>query len=201
MLSIKERQHHLDYIGLYKGKIDGKEGKATKSAYLQLQKKYFNRKSDQDGKYGRNTDILLVNAYRVKRYTKNFKLSEFKCECNGKYCTGYPEYLSIQLLKNLQAMRNHFKAPITITCGERCKKYNAQLNGSIAKSKHVDGKALDVYVKGVTDTESGRIKVMNYWKKLQKFGYTYCYLPTRYSTYQQRHATYMGNAVHVDVSK
>ena len=75
MLSIKERQEYLKYLGLYKGKIDGIEGKQTKTAIKNLQAKYFTRKSDIDGLYGKNTDILLVNAYRVKKYTKNFDLT------------------------------------------------------------------------------------------------------------------------------
>ena len=73
MLTIKQRQEYLKYLGFYKGSIDGIEGNLTKSAYRTLQSKYFARKSDIDGKYGRNTDMLLVNAYNVKKYTKNFK--------------------------------------------------------------------------------------------------------------------------------
>ena len=46
MLTIKERQEYLYFLGYYKGKIDGIEGKLTKQAYLKLQNDYFFRKKD-----------------------------------------------------------------------------------------------------------------------------------------------------------
>ena len=77
MLTVKKRKEYLKYIGLYKGKIDNKVNKEYKEAILKLQKKYF-PKSEQDGKYGNNTEILLINAYRVKKYCTHFELKEFR---------------------------------------------------------------------------------------------------------------------------
>lgn len=188
MLTIKNRQRYLKYIGLYDGKIDGKEGEKLKESYLKLQKKYFTRKSDIDGKYGQNTDILLVNAYRVKKYTKNFKLEEFKCECGGRYCTGYPNYLSTSLLKNLQKLRDKYKAPMTITSGLRCQKYNDSLIGSIKNSRHVQGKATD-FCGSMTNTSAKRAAVKRFWYRLKHASYTYSDTPN------------MGTSIHVDVYK
>lgn len=189
MLSIKTRQTYLKRLGFYKGSIDGIEGPLTKNAYYLLQKKYFVRKSDIDGIYGPNTEKLLKNAYYVKIHTKNFDLEEFKCECGGKYCTGYPAVLSSQLLKNVQAVRTKFGAT-TITSGLRCTRYNKSLSGSSSTSKHLKGKALDIYLVK-TNTEAGRKTVMNYWKSLPDYNYTYCNIGGNYPN--------MGNAVHVDV--
>ena len=36
--------------------------------------------------------------YNVNKYTKNFKPEEFKCECNGRHCTGYPDYMKPVLM-------------------------------------------------------------------------------------------------------
>ena len=66
MLSVKERQERLKYLGYYKGAIDGVEGPKTKRAYLDLQKWGFFRVKDKDGKYGANTEKLLISAYNVK---------------------------------------------------------------------------------------------------------------------------------------
>lgn len=189
MLSVRSRQKYLKYIGLYDGKIDGKDGPKTKAGVLALQKMYFPKKH-QDGKYGKNTDILLVNALRVKKYAKNFKLEEFKCGCGGKYCTGYPEKLNIQLLKNLQAARTKYGATI-VTSGLRCKKYNNSIVGSSKTSKHMDGKALDVAILPKTNSEKGRKELMNFFKKQPKHNYTYCNIGGNYPN--------MGNAVHFDV--
>ena len=202
LLNVKTRQKYLKSLGFYKGKIDGVEGEKTKSAYLAIQKKYFTRKQDIDGVYGRDTDILLLNAIRVKNRTKNFRLEEFKCDCNGRYCTGYPAYLQNNLLKNIQNVRNKYKKPITVTSGLRCKGYNSELGGSISNSKHMTGRALDFYIPGQTTTESGRLSVMGYWKSLPNSTFAYCYLPTKYRTELERTASYMGTtggAVHGDV--
>ena len=43
MLSIRERQTYLKYLGLYKGSIDGIEGRLTKEGYKSLQNKFFAR--------------------------------------------------------------------------------------------------------------------------------------------------------------
>ena len=53
------------------------------------------RKQDVDGEWGINSDNALRHVYNVRRYTKsdNFSPEEFKCECGGKYCTGYPSYM------------------------------------------------------------------------------------------------------------
>ena len=146
MLSIKERQEELKYLGYYKGEIDGKEGKFTKEAYLKLQKDYFFRKKDKDGIYGNNTDKLLVDVYRVKRYTKNFdiKEDELYCRCKGKYCTGYPAYIDMYLLVNLQSERDKW-GTTTVTSMLRCKEWN-RLQGGDKNSKHMTGQAVD-YIK------------------------------------------------------
>lgn len=191
MITMYQRQKELIYLEMMTGKPKIISTKAYRNAVLKLQEKYFRSKKEKDGAYGTKTDILLRNAYRVKLYTKNFKLEEFKCECAGKYCTEYPMLLSTQLLKNLQSVRSHFGKAITITSGMRCKAFNNSLVGSIANSRHTMGKALDIYVSGITDTESGRRKVMNYWKKLKGYNYTYSDIGGS--------NPYMGNAVHVDV--
>lgn len=190
MLTVRTRQTYLKNLGFYKGKIDGIEGPLTKNAYLALQKRYFTRAKDKDGLYGNDTEKLLKNAYYVKKYTKNFTLDElFRCECGGKYCTGYPVVLSTQLLINLQKVRDKYGST-TITSGMRCTAYNNSIVGSSKTSRHMKGKALDIY-NAKTKTEAGRKTVMSYVKSLKGHNYTYCNIGGNYPN--------MGNAVHFDV--
>lgn len=189
LLTIETRQKYLKALGFYAGEIDGSEGKLTKAAYTKLQNKYFTRTQDKDGIYGNNTDILLRNAYNVHIYAKNFRLEEFKCNCGGRYCTGYPKVISVQLLKNIQAIRDKYGAT-TITSGLRCQKFNDSLIGSIKNSYHIRGKAVD-FVNKSTLMPSDRRKVMAYWRQLNQAGYTYCN--------ENGSAPNMGNAVHVQV--
>lgn len=185
MLSIKTRQKYLKAHKFYTGEIDGIEGAKTKEAYLKLQKRYFYSK-DCDGIYGKNTDILLLNLIRTTKRTPNFSLEEFKCECGGKYCTGYPAYLSKDLLDNIQALRDHYDMPMTITSGMRCQKYNDSLVGSISNSRHIKGKAVDFYG-GMTNLKSKRQDLIKRWYKLNNANYAYSDTPN------------MGTSVHVDV--
>lgn len=187
LLSVKKRQTYLKELGFYKGNVDGKVGALTKAAYKALQDKYFTRERDRDGKYGKDTDKLLRNAYNVKTYTKNFKPEEFRCKC-GKHCTGYPVVLDIQFLKNLQSMRNIYGS-INISSGMRCEKHNANVGGA-SGSRHKKGKAADIHT-SISGSLSGRKKIMNSWKKLPKQRYTYCNENGNYPN--------MGDAVHVDV--
>lgn len=187
MLSVRNRQSYLKYLGFYDGKVDGIVGDKTKGAYFALQEKYFSG-DDIDGKYGKNTDKLLQNAYRVSLYCKNFRLEEFKCQCGGKYCTGYPAILDIKLLGNVQSTRDKY-GPTVISSGLRCSKHNSKVGGSWT-SRHKSGKAVDI-VGAYTKTESGRKDVMAFWKTLPGQRYTYCNIGGNYPN--------MGNAVHGDV--
>lgn len=135
MLSVKTRQQYLKNLEFYKGEIDGIEKEKTRKSYKDLQKKYFVRKSDIDGIYGKNTEMLLTNAERIRKYVTNFKLEELKCSCGGRYCTGYPALLNKKLLKNIQKMRNkhgNFSTYKCIKCNWK-KLYNKIKNKSLYK--------------------------------------------------------------------
>ena len=199
MLSIKERQERLKFLGFYKGAIDGIVGVKTKRAYLDLQKTYFFRAKDKDGKYGTNTEKLLISAYNVKRYTKNFDIKKDKlyCRCKGKYCTGFPAVIQIDLLKNLQSERDKWGAT-TVTSMLRCKEWNKKQGGASA-SRHMQGKAVD-YRNKHTLTLAKRKDCINYWLTLPNSRYSYCngyYKSTSGSG--KKTAKGMGLSVHGDI--
>lgn len=181
-MNVKQRQTKLKALGYYKGKVDGQNGKLTKTAVLAIQKDYF-PKREQDGIAGKKTDILIDCAYNC-RNLKYFKLKEFKCTCG--HCTGYPAVIDRQLLLNLEDLRKKNGA-ITITSGLRCAWYNKQLSGSIKNSKHTQGKAVDFYCKKLTSTKAKRTATVKAWKRYKRANYAYANTPN------------MGNAVHVDV--
>ena len=151
-----------------------------------------------DGVYGPQTDNALRSAINVKRYTSNFSVKEFRCECGGKYCGGYPDYLKPEILKNIQAIRNHWGRPVTITCGLRDRTYNSKLGGSIQNSLHTTGQAVDFYQAGVTDTLGNRKSSIRWIKTLPNHHYTYGNGINSYGNGVS--APYMGNALHTDVS-
>lgn len=162
-----------------------------------LQRKYMWRSSDVDGIYGPNTDNMLRTVYNTLKYTKNFDPKEFRCECGGRYCCGFPSYMKPHELITIQAIRDHWGRPITVTCGMRDATYNRKLNGSVANSKHLTGSAIDFYQKGVTDTLANR-KMAIKWMKRNLPYLNYAYGNGINSSGYSVRAPYMGNALHVD---
>lgn len=202
LLSVKKRKEYLKFLGYYKGKINDVVDEELKKCYLKLQKDYFFNKEDKDGIYGPNTDMLLVDVYSVKKYTKNFDIKKDKmyCKCKGKYCTGYPAYLSVSLLKDLQSIRDKF-GKTTITSMMRCQKWNDLQKGSVKNSKHIVGRAVD-YRNKHTLTLKGRKKCIDYWFTLKNPNYSYCngYYKTK-NTSGKKVAKGMGISIHGDVKK
>lgn len=199
LLNVKTRQKYLKELGFYTGKIDGIAGALTKQAYLGLQTAYFSKKKDRDGVYGKNTDILLRSAYNLKD-SQNFELSEFKCKCGGKYCTGYPAEVKKDLVDNLQKVRSHYKKSITITSGLRCKTYNSKIGG-VSGSSHTKGEAVDIYVNGKSASLEGRKEIVDFWDTLPNTKYAYCngymkYVGKKPTIYNSKT---MGNATHVNI--
>lgn len=189
LLSVDKRKEYFKKLGL---------GEYNEANIKKLQKKYL-RAKDIDGKYGIDTDRLLRHVYNCST-VKDFKPEEFKCECGGRYCTGYPSYMKRVELNNLQSIRDHYGKPITVTCGLRCKPYNNSLRGSIPNSKHLTGYAADIYIPGVTDKLSGRKAAINWIRKLPNHNYTY---GNGYNSngVNGLSAGYMGNCIHTDTNK
>lgn len=187
LLTLAERKQYFKELNL---------GTYNKTNILKFQKKYMVRSLDWDGIYGTNTDNTLRTVYNVHKYTKNFSPSEFRCECGGRYCCGYPSYMKRNELMNIQAIRDHWGRPITVTCGLRCKGYNRKLNGSIENSKHLTGQAIDFYQAGVTDTLANRKKAIKWIKTLPNHTYTYGNGINSCGYWVS--APYMGNALHTD---
>lgn len=199
MLSIKQRQVRLKFLGYYEGEIDGKEGKLTKEGYVKLWKDYYFRKKDISNKYNKNTDILLRSAYNVKKYTKNFDIKKDKlyCHCKGKYCSGYPAIINKNMLINLQKERDYSGATDVISM-LRCPTHN-KLSKGVRGSKHTKGKAVDFQNKN-TKTLALRKKTVDRWIKMAHSSYSYCNGYGRRKLYKTHPVvTSMGESVHGDV--
>jgi len=74
---------------------------------------------------------------------KHFSRKEFACECGCGFDT-----VDYELMIVLEDVREHFKKPVTISSGCRCKKHNQKVNGSL-NSLHIIGRAADIQIAGV----------------------------------------------------
>ena len=183
---VKELQQLLNKHG-FNLAVDGIIGSATINAIKSIQSK---KGLKVDGIAGADTiKALGGNAGSSNPYSgdltnwekfPHFKKSEFKCQCGGKYCNGYPAQVSEKLLTILEGLRKYFGKPITITSGLRCSKHNKAVGG-VSNSQHQYGKAADIYISGV---DKAKIKAKAY-----ELGAAYSYYGT----------AGMGEAVHINV--
>lgn len=80
--------------------------------------------------------------------SEHFDREEFRCKCNS---CGY-DTVDAQLLEVLEAVRQHFGAPVTITSAARCEAHNRKVGGS-PNSQHLRARAADFVVKGLAPAE------------------------------------------------
>lgn len=77
-----------------------------------------------------------------------FDREEFRCQCNGKYCDGFPEEPEEELVRVCNEIRRRLRVPVSIVdaggSGVRCKQHNAAVGG-VANSNHLYGKAADLH--------------------------------------------------------
>ena len=101
--------------------------------------------------------------------SKNFKKSEFKCRDGYGVPDKYMDNL-IELVENLQIIRDHIKVPMHIISGYRSPKYNRKIGGA-RKSQHMKARAADIVVKSLKPTELREI-ILNLIKegKIKKGG-------------------------------
>ena len=81
--------------------------------------------------------------------TKNFKLSELEFSDQVP-----PELIAnaVELLQNLQIIRDHFQKPIIIISGYRSPTRNEAVGGA-KKSQHMEAKAADIKINGIPTEE------------------------------------------------
>jgi len=84
----------------------------------------------------------------VQKISQHFARSEFACQC-GNCPQSQDPTVDVTLINILEELRRHFNTPITVTSGVRCKIHNSNIGGS-PFSKHLEGKAADVLLKGIT---------------------------------------------------
>lgn len=91
----------------------------------------------------------------MTKITENFTLEEFRCKDGSK--TPVEVWGNItELAENLQVLRNILNEPVIIKSGWRSQKHNENVKGS-PTSRHLKGKAADIYTTGTTPDLLGQI--------------------------------------------
>ena len=205
-MTMKRLQMNLKYLGYYDGEIDGIKGEKTLNAIKQFQ---ADNGLAVDGIAGQKTidcirAIIVADQQKFgvtvdgvageettnarNSYNENntnswdnikyFKESEFTCKCGCGL-----NNINLAVVKIADKVREHFGSPAIVTSGTRCQKHNKEVGG-VSNSRHLQGKAIDMYVEGVNG------------------GYLLAYLKTLVNSGELRY-TYRissnGNACHFDI--
>lgn len=163
-----QRQHLLAYLGYYVGAVDGIWGSGSRESCKAFQR---DRELTPDGYGGPDTDKALRYAVYnglekpkpVEVVTDNnvgnktgtfwdesefFDREEFRCQCKGKYCNGFPVEPEEELVRTCNEIRRRLGVPVSIVdsggSGVRCPRHNAAVGG-VGNSNHLYGKAADLH--------------------------------------------------------
>lgn len=177
-MTIKQKQNLLAYLGYYVGNIDGEWGTLSRTATQAFQRDFG---LDPDGICGEKTEKALTHAVcygmpakEAEETTGTFwdeikywSREEFRCQCGGKYCNGFPAEPDEKLVRLADNVRGHFGRTGHRTSGLRCPTWNS-LQGGVSNSKHMYGKALDFRIEGKTSAQ-----VLAYVYTLSDVNYAY----------------------------
>ena len=180
-MTIKEKQHLLAYLGYYVGNVDGDWGTLSKAATQAFQKDFG---LDPDGICGTETEKALKHSvcYGITKKQETIEVpksgdfwddikywsrEEFRCQCGGKYCNGFPAEPDEKLVRLAENVRGYFGKPGHRSSGLRCSQWNAIQDG-VSNSKHMYGKALDFRIEGKTADQ-----VLDYVLSLTGVNYAY----------------------------
>lgn len=143
--------------------VDGIWGKQSEAATRKLQ---HSLGITEDGDFGDGTrdaafaqlascepleiaeDITIPDTGTFWDEIEFFTREEFRCQCGGKYCNGFPVEPQEKLVRTVDEIRRRLGVPISIVdaggSGVRCPQHNAAVLG-VPNSLHVSGNAADLH--------------------------------------------------------
>nr|DAL13227.1 MAG TPA_asm: peptidase [Caudoviricetes sp.] len=158
-MTTKQVQSLLLYLCYPVGAPDGITGSQTRQAVKLFQAA---EGLTADGDPGQETQTALLAAVAAGRMCmpakaenaktgtfwdeiKYFQRAEFRCQCGGKYCNGYPAEMAEETVRLADEIRRRAGVPLKVSSGVRCKQHNADPNvGGVWNSLHLTGQAIDL---------------------------------------------------------
>ena len=183
-MTVKQQQCLLAFLGYYTSDIDGIWGDQSRNATERFQSDFG---MTPDGVFGVGTEERIRQAIgnyddlaldltggeaaagtgtAEKTATgtfwdeiEYFTREEFRCQCGGKYCNGFPAEPEEDLVRTCDEIRRRLGVPVSIVdaggSGVRCYQHNINVGG-VANSNHLYGKAADLH-SGKSPEEMARV--------------------------------------------
>ena len=152
-VQVTELQADLTKLG-FSTFIDGVFGAGTEASVKRFQQ---TNKLTVDGVVGPKTQAEVTRRVLTKPrkaedklLSNNFNEKELACKHCGEVI------IVPQLVTLLQKIRDKVGKPITITSGYRCPTHNRSIGGAV-QSRHMQGQAADIVVKGLTPAQVAKI--------------------------------------------
>jgi hypothetical protein len=168
-MTTKQAQNLLQYLDFYKGVPDGVWGPLSKQACIDFQRRFGG--IAVDGYVGPETEMALKHAVSIGYLDREdpepsdpaktgtfwdgiryWTREEFRCKCGGKYCDGFPVEPDQTLVELVDDLRADAGRPGRPSSGLRCSTWNS-IQGGVANSRHMTGKALDFCIEGLTGSQ------------------------------------------------
>lgn len=163
----RQKQNLLQYLGYYEGVPDGIWGDQSRNATEAFQRDY---QLTVDGIFGNATAARILEVIASGEHPQTqapatdpedaaetgtfwdeiqyFKREEFRCQCKGKYCNGFPAEPQEEMVRTVDEIRRRLGVPVSIVdaggSGVRCPVHNANVGG-VANSEHLYGRAADLH--------------------------------------------------------
>ena len=178
-MTIKQRQHLLAYLGYYDAVPDGEWGPLSWEACSRFQEDFggiavdgfggpetdgalkhavsfgFLRRESEEAETVPESDTANNGTGTGNNGTfwdeiEFFDREEFRCQCGGKYCNGFPVEPQEQLVRTVDEIRRRLGVPVQIVTaggsGVRCPQHNSSPQvGGVANSLHLTGNAADLH--------------------------------------------------------
>ena len=158
-MTTKQVQCLLLYLGYPVGAPDGITGSQTRQAVKLFQAAEGLKADGDPGQETQTALLAAVAAGRMLQPTKTenaetgtfwdeiqyFTREEFRCQCGGKYCNGFPAEMAEETVRLADEIRRRAGVPLKVNSGVRCKQHNADPNvGGVWNSLHLTGQAIDL---------------------------------------------------------
>lgn len=176
-MTVKQQQCLLAFLEYYTGAIDGIWGNQSQEATKRFQRDFGltpdgvfgvgteERIRQAIGNYddlvldipGTVSKMVTPSTATVEDSSETgtfwddiafFVREEFRCQCGGKYCNGFPVEPQEKMVRTVDEIRRRLGVPVSIVdaggSGVRCPQHNANVGG-VASSNHLYGKAADLH--------------------------------------------------------